>query len=88
MMAVGGMNKWTPSPNAAGMPRVSTRFSLDVVNKQADAGRDGQICLKTKSSGVNEERENIIFHVQLTTSWLLVTLTRLIQTLLSVITIQ
>ena len=57
------------------------------VYKQADAGRDGQICAKIKLSGVNEDRENIVFNVQLNTRWLLVILPQLIQTLLSVIII-
>ena len=46
-MAVGGINKWTMTPprKARGIPLVSTRFSLSLENKQADAGRDDRTCL-------------------------------------------
>ena len=42
-IAYGGLKKnWTPPRKFGGIPRVSTRFSESMENKQADAGRAGQ----------------------------------------------
>ena len=38
-MAVGGINNWTPSRKAGGIPRLSTRFILSVEIEQDDAKR-------------------------------------------------
>ena len=63
-------------------------FSLSVKNERADAGRDGRTRLARPSSQrANEDRENIIFPVQLTTSRI-GNHARLIHTLLKVITIH
>ena len=35
------INTWTPLRKSGGIPQVSTRFSLNMENEQADAGRDG-----------------------------------------------
>ena len=67
---------------------IAYRFSLSVENEQADAGRDGQTRLATtKFSGTNGDREISTFPVQLTTSRI-DNLTRLIYTLLYVMTIH
>ena len=41
-MAYGGINKWIAPQKPGATPWVSTRFSLSVEDKQADAGRDGR----------------------------------------------
>ena len=71
MIAVGGVNEWTPPRKAGGIPRVSTRSSLRMENEQADAGRDMRIRLARPSSKARAgtgKHETFIFPVQLTTS--------------------
>ena len=49
-MAYDGINLWTPSRKAGGIPRVSTRSSLRMENERGDAGRDGRTCLARPNS--------------------------------------
>ena len=49
-MSVDGINKWTPSRKAGGIPRVSIRLSLSVEYEQTDAGRDDQTRLARPNS--------------------------------------
>ena len=49
-MAYGVINKWTSPRKLGEIPRVSTRFSLNVENEQTDAGRDDQTCLARPNS--------------------------------------
>ena len=49
-MVYGGIRQWTSPRTSGGIPRISTRFSLSVENKQTDAGRDGQTCLARLNS--------------------------------------
>ena len=44
-MTYGDIDKWTPPRKSGGIPLVSTRFSLGVENKEANAGRDGRTSL-------------------------------------------
>ena len=46
---------------AGGLPRESTRFSLSVENKQADAGRDSRTCLARPKSQARTGKENFSF---------------------------
>ena len=48
-MVVGGLKK-TTSRKAGGIPLVSTRFSLNAENEQANAGLDGRPCLQRRVS--------------------------------------
>ena len=42
LMAVDGINKWTPPRKSGGISRIRTRLNLSVENEQADAGLDGR----------------------------------------------
>ena len=83
-MAYGGINKWMPSPKSGGIPRVSTRFSLSGENEWTDEPVSRDQILTSRANG---NRVNIIILVQLTTSRI-GNHTRLIHTLLKVLTIQ
>ena len=65
-------------------------FCLSVENEQAGAGRDGRTRLERSYSQARTgaDRETFIFPVQLTTSKIIGNLTRLIHTLLYVMTIH
>ena len=88
-MADGGINKWTPPRKSGDIPGVSTRFSLNMENEKADAGRDetAEPVSRDQISGANGDREIFTFPVQLATSRI-GNLTRLIHTLLYVMTIR
>ena len=49
-MTVEIVDKWTPLRKSPGIPYVSTRFSLNVENEQADARRDCRTCLARSNS--------------------------------------
>ena len=87
-MAYGDLNKWTPPGKSEGIPGVRTRLSMSVENEQTVVQRDGQTRLaRPNSQARNEDREIFIFFFQLTTSRI-GNLTRLIHTLLHVMTIH
>ena len=50
LRAVGSIDKLTSSRKAGGISRLSTRSTLSVDNKQADAGRDCRSCLARPNS--------------------------------------
>ena len=77
-------NKWTPPRNSGGIPRVSTRFSVNIENEQADTRRDSQTGLAKPNSQARTGARNF-FPVQLTMNRI-GNLTRLICTLLYVVT--
>ena len=68
----------------SGRNSVKHQIELNVENEEDGAGRDGRTCLtRTKVSGANRDREILIFSVQLSTSRV-GNLTRLVHTLLYV----
>ena len=63
-MSIEHKNKWTPSRKAGGILRVKIRFSLSFENEQADAGRDGRICLARLNSQARAGTgENVFFYM-------------------------
>ena len=62
-MAVGGINKWTPSWKTGGISRVSPRFSLNGENEQADAIIDGTAGHVSRSQILRRERGQENKHV-------------------------
>ena len=80
------IEKMTPSPKAAEIPRVSATFSLSVENEWADAGRDGRTCLARPNSQARTGTF-FFFTVQLTTRRI-GNNNRLVDTLLKVLIIQ
>ena len=89
-MAYGGINKWTPPRKAGETPSVSTNQSdLARVWRMSGLRRDGtdDPSRETKFAGANGDRKIFIFPVQLTTGRI-DNLTRLIYTLLNVLTIH
>ena len=87
-MVVGGINKRT-STRESGIPWVSNTFSLSVENEQADAGRNGRTRLaRPNLRRANGDREIFIFPVHQLITSRIGNLTRLIHTLLYVMTIH
>ena len=68
-----------------------TRFSLSVENEQGDSGRDGRTCLARPNSGAQMgtgKYSKFICPVQLLTTSRIGNLTRLVHTLLEVMTVH